>query len=82
MVRCDLRPGSRWHLALRPGSRRRRALRPGTKQRCAPDLGLRMVGGGGMTVSSATEERERVQGQKLLSMARESAGPKILGRGT
>jgi hypothetical protein len=41
-----------------------------------------MTDGDGTTVSSATEEQERVQGQKLLSVARESAGPKILGRGT
>jgi hypothetical protein len=36
-----------------------------------------------MTVSRATEEREREsEVEKLLSAAKESAGPEILGRGT
>jgi hypothetical protein len=30
-------------------------------------------------VSRVTEGRERARGQKLLSVARESVGPKILG---
>jgi hypothetical protein len=37
------------------------------------------AGGSGTTVSRVTKERERVAGQKLLSVARESVGPKILG---
>jgi hypothetical protein len=48
----------------------------------APWPGLRMAGGGGGTiVSRAIEEREST-GQNLLSVARERAEPKILGRGT
>jgi hypothetical protein len=33
-------------------------------------------------VSRVPEERERAHGRKLLSVAKESMGPKILGRGT
>jgi hypothetical protein len=41
------------------------------------------VGGGSLTVSRVIEERERERSvEKLLSVARESAGPKILGCGT
>jgi hypothetical protein len=43
------------------------------------------AGGGGTTVSRSTKERagERERGvKKLLSVARENVGPKILGRGT
>jgi hypothetical protein len=41
-----------------------------------------MAGGGGMTVSRVTEERERVCGvKKLLSVVRESVVPESLGRG-
>jgi hypothetical protein len=41
--------------------------------------------GDGMTVSSATEERQSAQGQKFAKCGereRESVGPKILGLGT
>jgi hypothetical protein len=42
----------------------------------------RTVGGGSDTmVSRATEERERTGDEKLLSVMRESAGPKTLGHG-
>jgi hypothetical protein len=39
-------------------------------------------GGGGAMISRATEEQQRVWGQKLLSVVRESTGPKILVRDT
>jgi hypothetical protein len=49
-------------------------------------LGSRTAGGGGTVgrqrrhdLSRAAEEQERVRGQKLLSVAKESTGPEILG---
>jgi hypothetical protein len=52
-------------VALSLGSMRRSAPRPGMRQRCASGQGSRAL--------SSFE--------KLLSMARESTGPKILGHG-
>jgi hypothetical protein len=88
------RPGSRrWH-ALGLRMRRWCAPGPGMRRRCAPGPGSRTTdGGGGETVSRATEERERERkrerekeresgDEKLLSVARESTGPKILVCGT
>jgi hypothetical protein len=52
-------------------------------------LGSRTAGGSGTVgrrrwhdLSRAAEEQERVRDQKLLSVAKESTGPEILGRGT
>jgi hypothetical protein len=70
--------GRRWH-ALSLGLKWQHALRPGTRQWCATGLGSRMASGGGMMVSRVTEEREV---RNLLSVASESVGPEILGRGT
>jgi hypothetical protein len=52
-------------LRKRPGSRRWCALRPGMRRRRAPGLGSRMADGGSAMTSRATEELERVRGQKI-----------------
>jgi hypothetical protein len=53
---------------------------PGTRWRHALRLGSRMAaGGGGVTFSRATKEREREHGDKnLLCVVTKSTGPKIL----
>jgi hypothetical protein len=68
---------------MRLGSRRRRAPGLGVRRRCTLGLGSRTIRGtDGTMVSRVTKERERAQGQKLLSVVRESVGPEILVHGT
>jgi hypothetical protein len=59
---------------MRLGSRQRRAQRPMMRQWCAPSPRSKMVGGGGMTVSRATEKRERARGQKFAKCGKRECG--------